>query len=252
MTGELNNAMMKWLQSLLGKFYLGTIMKLLVEPSDGIMPVIEAIDSAERSIDIVIFRFDRTDIERALGTAVARGVAVHALIAYVNRGGEKKLRKLELRLLHAGVVVSRTADDLVRYHDKFIIIDKKVLYLLSFNYTHLDIDHSRCFGLVTEERCYVEEAMKLFEADTKRRRYVPECDDFVVSPINARKQLESFIKGAKRRLLIYDPKISDRAMIRLLEERVREGVEVKVIGRLTRVTAGILVHRKPKPERSGA
>jgi len=48
-------------------------------------------------------------------------VNVSALIAYANHGGEKNLRKhrkLEMRLLDAGVTVSRTDDDLVRYHTR--------------------------------------------------------------------------------------------------------------------------------------
>jgi cardiolipin synthase len=218
-------------------------MKLLVQPTDGIMPVIEAIEKAKKSIDIVIFRFNRTDVERVLENAVARGIKVHALIAYLNRGGEKKLRKLEMRLLEAGVTVARTSDDLVRYHDKFMIIDGKVLCLFAFNFTYLDIDHSRAFGVIVPDDQYVQEAAKLFEADVQRRRYVPEFDNFIVSPVNARKQLEAFIKGAKESLMIYDPKISDRSMIRLLEERARAGVEVQIVGRLTRRTPGLNVRR---------
>jgi cardiolipin synthase len=220
-------------------------MKLLVQPSDGITPVIEGIEKAKRSVQIVIFRFDRTDVERALENAVARGVAVHALIAYLNRGGEKKLRKLEMRLLEAGVTVARTSDDLVRYHDKFMIIDGTELHVMAFNFTYLDIEHSRSFGIITREQAYVQAAVKLFEADTQRKRYVAELDNFVVSPVNARKRLEAFIAGARQQLLIYDPKISDRAVSRLLEQRAQEGVGIKIIGRLTHRTEGVTVRRSP-------
>ena len=218
-------------------------MKLLVQPRDGITPVIQGIEQAQRNVETVIFRFDRGDVERAMNNAVARGVAVHALIAYLNRGGEKKLRKLEMRLLQAGVTVARTSDDLVRYHDKFMIVDRKTLYLLAFNFTYLDSDHSRSFGLVTEDPQLVGEAARLFEADTQRRRYASNLDNFVVSPVNARQRLAAFIGGAKRQLLIYDPKVSDRAMIRLLMERARDGVEVRIIGRLTRRATGVEVRR---------
>ena len=224
----------------------GKNMKLLVLPGDGISPLIQAIEKAKQTLRVVVFRFDRPDVERALTNAVARGVAVHALIAYVNRGGEKKLRKLEMRLLQAGVTVARTADDLVRYHDKLVIVDGKELYVLAFNFTYLDVEHSRSFGVATSDRRYVQEAIKLFEADTQRRRYAAEFDNFVVSPVNARKQLELFIKGANERLLIYDPKVSDRAMIDLLEDRARGGVEVRIIGRVTHpVAEGVMVRRPP-------
>jgi len=173
-------------------------------------------------------------VERALANAVSRGVLVHALIAYTNRGGERGLRKLEMRLLAAGVTVARTADDLARYHGKMMIIDRRTLYLLAFNFTSLDIDHSRSFGLITKHSKMVNEAVKLFEADTQRQPYVPGHSSFLVSPLNARKQLAAFIKGAKKELLIWDPEVSDAAMIRLLEERAKAGVDVKIIGRLAK------------------
>ena len=88
-------------------------MKLLIQPEDGVAPLVAAIKKAKKSVDIVVFRFDRAEIETALKDAAERGVSVSALIAYANHGGEKSLRKLEMRLLEAGVTVSRTSDDLV-------------------------------------------------------------------------------------------------------------------------------------------
>jgi cardiolipin synthase A/B len=214
-------------------------MKLLVQPGDGVTALIRGINSARETIEIVIFRFDRGEIERALKKAIERGVFVHALIAYTNRGGEKNLRKLEMRLLASGVSVARTDDDLVRYHDKLLILDRRVLYLLAFNFTYLDIDHSRSFGIVTKDRKLVREAVRLFEADTKRQPYTAEFSRFVVSPVNARKQLAHFISRAKKTLLIYDLKISDSAMIRLLRDRAKAGVEISVIGRVTQKNTGL-------------
>jgi cardiolipin synthase A/B len=218
-------------------------LKLLVQPGDGVAPLVEAINGAKSRVEIAIFRFDRAEIEKALANAAARGVFVHALIAYTNRGGERNLRKLEMRLLEAGITVARTADDLVRYHDKFLIIDRRELFLLSFNFTHLDIDHSRCFGLVTTNSKLVAEAVKLFEADTKRQPYMAGLPAFVVSPVNARKQLTAFLQGAQKELLIYDPEISDPAILRLLDARAQAGVDIKVIGRVSRVNSKLQVRK---------
>ena len=218
-------------------------MKLLVQPGDGVKPLLDAINGAKSRVEIVIFRFDRGEIEKALANAAARGVFVHALIAYTNRGGEKNLRKLEMRLLEAGITVARTADDLARYHGKFLIIDRRELFLLSFNYTYLDIDHSRCFGLITDNPKLVAEAVKLFEADTKRQPYDPGFPEFIVSPVNARKQLGKFLQGAKKQLLIYDPEISDPSMLKILEARAQAGVEIRVLGRLSRLCSKIGAHK---------
>jgi phosphatidylserine/phosphatidylglycerophosphate/cardiolipin synthase-like enzyme len=113
-----------------------------------------------------------------------------------------------------------------------IIIDRTTLYVLSFNFTHVDIDHSRAFGLVTQNRPLVQEAMKLFEADTTRQPYTPSLKHFIVSPVNARQQLSAFLKKAKKQLLIYDPKIADREMLLILSDRAKAGVEIKIIGKL--------------------
>ena len=214
-------------------------MKLLIQPDDGIAALLSGIQSAKKSIEIAIFRFDRGEIEAGLKAAVGRGVSVSALIAYTNRGGEINLRKLEMRLLEVGVAVSRTADDLVRYHDKLMIIDRRLLYVLSFNFTHLDIDHSRGFGIVTRNTKFVQEAVSLFEADTTRKPYAPTLDTFVVSPANARKVLAAYIRKAKKELLIYDPKIADTEMLRALSERAKSGVEIKVIGRVGKQCPGL-------------
>lgn len=209
-------------------------MKLLIQPEQGVAPLIKEIDAARKSIEIAIFRFDHADIQRALERAVDRGVAVHALIANTNHGHEKNLRELEMSFLPAGIEVSRTADDLLRHHYKFMIVDRRILYVLTFNYTHMDIEHSRSFGLAIDDSELVAEAVRLFYADIRRQQYKPAIKNFLVSPANSREQLAHFIRGAEKQLLIYDPEVSDRAMIRLLRDRAREGVEIRIIGRVVK------------------
>lgn len=207
-------------------------MQLIVQPDDGVTPLIEAVKAAERRVDIVIFRFDRPGLERAIEDAVDRGVVVRALIAHTNRGGEDRLRELELRLLQRGVTVSRTADDLIRYHGKMMVVDDQ-LFVLGFNFTKLDIEKSRSFGLATKSKPLLAAASELYEADSTRQAYTPGCDDdFVVSPECSRVALTRFIKSAEKQLLIYDAKLSDRPILRLLQSKVKAGVEVRVIGKV--------------------
>ena len=205
-------------------------LKLLIQPHDGINPLVSGIRRAKKSIDILIFRLDLKEIEAALKAASERGVAVRALIAHTNRGGEPGLRTLETRFLEAGITVGRTANDLIRYHGKMMIADRKTLFLLSFNFVHIDVDHSRGFGIVTRSAKIVQEAVNLFEADLNRTDYTAGLDALVVSPANARKQLGAFIRGARKQLLIYDPKIADRQIIHLLQDKAKAGLDIKIIG----------------------
>jgi hypothetical protein len=66
---------------------------------------------------------------------------------------------------------------------------------------------------------------------------------FVVSPVNARKHVTAFLRGAKKELLIYDPEISDPAILRLLEAQAKAGVDVKVIGRAGRGSSTLAARR---------
>lgn len=216
-------------------------MKLITQPGDGVAPVVHAIQKAKKSLDIVIFRFDRAEIERALEDAVRRNVVVRALIAHTNKGGEKNLRKLELRLLEVGATVARTADDLARYHGKMMIVDGAVLHVYGFNYTKLDIEQSRSFGIVTRDKKIVREAAQLFEADALRQNYTPTHPRLVVSPENSRVRLTDFIKGARRELLIYDAQVSDNAIQKALAERAKAGVKIRILGHLEKPNSDIKV-----------
>jgi phosphatidylserine/phosphatidylglycerophosphate/cardiolipin synthase-like enzyme len=207
---------------------------LIVQPGDGLDGVLQAVRDAKKSIDITIFRLDRVELVKALEDAVARGVAVRALIAHTNGNSEKALRKLEQRLLAGGVTVARSADDLPRYHGKLLILDSTTLYLLGFNYTKLDL-RSRSFGLVVEDNQVVKEAVRVFEADLLKQAFVPLANgSLVVSPENSRQKLSEFIEGARHQLLIYDGKLSDTRILKLIEARARAGVDVRILGRCSK------------------
>ncbi|HEX8031061.1 MAG TPA: phospholipase D-like domain-containing protein [Vicinamibacterales bacterium] len=207
-------------------------MRLITQPKDGIAPLLRAIKRARKTIDIVIFRFDVEAIEKALTAAIERGVNVRALIAHTNRGGASKLRKLESRLLEAGVTLSRTADDMVRYHGKLLLIDREQAYVMGFNYTRQDIEHSRSFGLETRNPKVVRDILKVVDADHDRVKLSLKSTRVVVSPENARERLTSFIKKAKRELLIYDMGLTDDKMIVLIRQKAESGVKVKILGQV--------------------
>jgi cardiolipin synthase len=219
-------------------------LELIVQPADGIKRTLSVVENAKSSIDIVIFRFDLKPLEKALEAAVKRGVAVRALIAHINSGGDKRLRQLELRMLDAGVTVTRTADDLARYHAKIMIVDREELHVYGFNYTSLDLK-SRSLGLVTRDKKYVGEALRLFEADATRQDFEASIDGLVVSPEHAREQLATFIRRAKKSLVIWDPRLTDPQMLRLLHQRAKAGVDVRIIGKVAKRGADLRVQKMP-------
>jgi phosphatidylserine/phosphatidylglycerophosphate/cardiolipin synthase-like enzyme len=221
-------------------------VELIVQPADGVKPLLETVANAQKSIDIMIFRFDLAPMEKALQEAVSRGVAIRALIAHESSQGDKRLRQLETRMLEKGIIVARTGDAFVRYHGKMMIVDRQDLHVYGFNYTALDLK-SRSLGIVTKDRKAVMEALRVFEADMLRQDYEPQDEEgsLVISPEVARESLARFIKRAKRQLLIYDPKVTDLQMIRLINQRIKAGVDVRILGKVGKRGAGIRVQKLP-------
>jgi phosphatidylserine/phosphatidylglycerophosphate/cardiolipin synthase-like enzyme len=206
-------------------------VKLIVQPDAGLAPILQAMRQARHRIDVAIFRLDRKEVEQTLAAAVPRGVKVRALVAHSNRGGETKLRKVEQRLLAAGVAVARTADDLERYHGKYLIIDD-TLHVLGFNFTKRDVVRTRSFGIQTRDQRAVREALALFERDLTRQPLVANGrSPLVVSPETARELLRRFITGARKRLAIYDNRLDDGAFVKLIQQRASAGVQVQIIGK---------------------
>ena len=95
---------------------------------------------------------------------------------------------------------------------------------------------------MTKNRKIVQDAVKLLDADCARQPFVG-AGSLVVSPENARVQLSTFLSKAQRQLLIYDPKVSDPRIIKLLKERVKAGVDVRIIGKVSS-RGDDLVHQK--------
>ena len=220
-------------------------MQLLIQPDDGAGPVIAAIDKARTSIDMYVFRLSHPDIEAAIASAVERGVAVRTLVAHTRSGGKESMRKLESRLLKIGTSVSRTDDDLLRYHGKMMVVDGRRLFVLGFNFTRRDIEESRSLGVVIDDPKLVIEALRLFDADFSRQTYAPRLDAFLVSPLNARASLLELIVGARERLLIYDSRLSDSLMQKAIERSALGGVDVRVIGRMEKSLQNVRVEPSP-------
>jgi cardiolipin synthase len=219
---------------------------LLVQPEDGSLRVVEALGRARRTIDLCVFRLDHPAIETALADAVARSVVVRVLLSHANGSGKAALKRLDQRLARLGCRVRRSRTDLARYHGKLMLIDGARLYVLGFNLTRRDVDRSRSLGLTTTRPRVVAAAAALFEADFRHRAHVPEPGALVVSPYNSRSVLARLLQDARRQLLIYDLRLADRMMIGLIEQKAREGVEVRVIGKMERASPHVQVVAPPR------
>jgi phosphatidylserine/phosphatidylglycerophosphate/cardiolipin synthase-like enzyme len=108
-------------------------------PGGGIEPaLLDAIKSARSEIIVAMYNFTSRPLAEALVRARARGVEVRILLdkpqAFVKYSKTNDLRrgKCDVRLVSLG----KTGDDQpIRYHHKFMVVDRTVVTTGSFNWT---------------------------------------------------------------------------------------------------------------------
>jgi phosphatidylserine/phosphatidylglycerophosphate/cardiolipin synthase-like enzyme len=208
-------------------------ISLIVQPGDSFFPIVRAIDRAERSINLTVFRMDDPIIQRALIEARQRGVHIRVLISSSARGWEERNRKLLKDANEAGIATREPAGDSkrARYHYKVMTVDEIEAFVFTFNPTRDNLHYARDFGVEVYSPSIAAEINRLFDADWADRPFIPDQDSpLLVSPFNSRQKMEALIAGARTSIQIADARLADPAMLRLLMKKARSGIRVRVLG----------------------
>jgi phosphatidylserine/phosphatidylglycerophosphate/cardiolipin synthase-like enzyme len=211
-------------------------LSLIVQPGDSFFPIVDAIDSAKKSIKMSIFRMDDPIVRDAMRYAVTRGVAVEALVAPTSKGWTARNKKLVDELTNIGVdvrVPRARKEKLKRYHYKIMLVDNGLSLILTFNPTQHNLHYARDFGLLIRDEQITTELTRLFDADWTGESFKPKDLPLVISPFNSRRKLLDLISSAQRSIRILDAKVEDKQVIGLLLRKAASGVSVKIIGRDT-------------------
>ena len=107
---------------------------LIVLPDDTARPLLDAIGSAQRSVRVKMFVLSDPDLIAALIAARGRGVDVKVMLNAARRSGETENDASRMQLVDGGVAVndSNPAFDLT--HEKSMVIDETVGYVMSLNW----------------------------------------------------------------------------------------------------------------------
>jgi phosphatidylserine/phosphatidylglycerophosphate/cardiolipin synthase-like enzyme len=208
--------------------------RVIVEPADRLPAVLAVIDSARERLDLSVFRCDEDAVLIALERAVRRGVAVRTLVTGRAKGSKAQLKQLRQLLKAFGVDVRKYADPVVRYHAKYIVADDGPAMVASLNFTRKCFSSTCDFMLVSSEPGLVSALRRVFDADWQapgQRSPDGETGRLIVGPEHARSRFGALIGEAAHRIRLIDPKISDPAMMLLLERRKADGIRVDIRGR---------------------
>jgi phosphatidylserine/phosphatidylglycerophosphate/cardiolipin synthase-like enzyme len=202
--------------------------QIILASDDRRTAVLEIIASARTRLCLSLYRCDDRKVLKALGAARRRGVQVNVLLTRRSQA-RSNLALLRLLLESLGANVSRYPSQHVKYHAKYVVADEARTLIGSLNFTKKCFTRTSDFLLLSDDRDLARSVAALFEADCAGGELPGGLSDRVIAGPVAGQRLVRLIEGARRRIQLVDPKLSDAGIIALLASRSASGVRVEVV-----------------------
>ncbi len=204
--------------------------QLIVEPDDGVGPVVEFLRSAQTSLLIKQFTFTEAGLIQAVIDRHTAGVDVRVMLNPARSGGDRANDETFGRLAEAGVDVAWSSPKFYVTHEKSIVVDGRAALVATFNLCEKYFTLTRDYGVITHEPNHVAQIIEVFEADWAHRDWQPRAyEGLLWSNANSRYHMAQFIDSARRRLDIQHPKYVDVAILDRIAEAAERGVKVHVL-----------------------
>lgn len=207
-----------------------TVESLIVQPDDGIAPVLQFLGTAAREILVKQFTFDHPAILAEVLAQHRRGVTVRVMLNGAKSTGERINDQTFATLEAAGIAVAWSCPDFVVTHEKSIIVDRQRLLLATFNLMEKYFTHTRDYGLIVADLDAATQLGACFDSDWDRAVFEPRHSHRLAwSPGNARSIVCDLIDNATHSIDIQHPKFAEPVIFQRLHEALRRGVHVRVL-----------------------
>jgi phosphatidylserine/phosphatidylglycerophosphate/cardiolipin synthase-like enzyme len=193
--------------------------------------VMNMIQGATKSIDLVMYELEDTQVESALVSAEKRDVAVRVLLNEGYYGAQpSKESAAAYQYLQSGEVPVRWAPSYFALtHQKTLIVDGNQALIMTFNLTSQYYSTSRDFGVVDKDQADVSAIEDVFNDDWQGTRdTASQGDDLVWSP-GADTIILSMINNSRKSLYIENEEMSDASVVDALIAATKRGVTVEVV-----------------------
>ncbi len=235
---------MKLLISSIAFLFQLNAQDLIIEPDDGTAPILQAIDSAQKSIDLAIYRLDHVDVVNSLIQAQSRGVTIRIVLNPPTNtsnlkseidltsawGKLKKNEETSDSLKANGITVYYASlDNLVLFHTKLMIIDSQAAFVMTFNMNQSGFECGRNFGYITRKPDEIQNLSRYFnrQINPKERLYYKNSICFY--PDHQRIFITLFMLQTVKSLDIYQATLTDPWMAFYLYFMAELGKEIRVL-----------------------
>ncbi|MGZ3744960.1 MAG: phospholipase D-like domain-containing protein, partial [Pseudobdellovibrionaceae bacterium] len=137
---------------------------LTITPQDRHEPILEAIETAQKTLDIVNFHLSDMEVVRALIEASQRGVQVRIILDSSILSKNIKAQNIADELKKSDVQVKPSSNKFSITHEKTLVIDNKLAFITTINLVTTSAS-TRDFGLITQDPDVIAEINSVFNAD---------------------------------------------------------------------------------------
>lgn len=212
-------------------------VRVFVEPNAGESPITGAIRDAQKSVWLEMYLLTDRNVISALEEAANRGVDVRVMLEpHPVGGGTSPSRTLD-QLRSAGVKAQYSDPSFSLTHEKGMIIDGNVAFIMTSNFSRAALGGSsgssgyanREYDIIDTNSQDVQAVSAIFQADWNHTTAQFNDPNLVVSPVNSRSDFVSLINSARHTLLITNEEMNDSGIEQALVNAAQHGVRVEVI-----------------------
>lgn len=204
-----------------------TPIEIFATPEASEAPYVNALASAQTSIDLSIYLMGYGGILDQLQAKARAGVQVRVILDQYKRSTNEKYYDL---LVAAGAQVKWSDPAFDYFHNKFFVVDGKVAVMSTGNFSKsYSIDLERNFAAVDRDPADIADLETIFNADWTGTPLAMPCTRMLVSPINARERILDVIEGAQHTLLVESMQFADTGVREAVKQRIAAGVEVRAL-----------------------
>ncbi|MBO9542196.1 hypothetical protein J7643_16530 [bacterium] len=220
-------------------------LSLYVMPEAGHQPILDAINSAKKSIWLEMYLLTYSGVTKEITDALIAkskaGVDVRIILEnqpfvmpVPPKPGELpkppiNVNRAALEVLTAnGVRVKRSSPQFVFTHQKSMIIDGQSAWIMTMNFSAAAFQKNREYLVVDTSPSDVKELKEIFMADWDERPIVPKDEDLVVSPTNSKDRIIKLIDSAKKDLTVQVEFLDDPDVVAHMGARKKAGANVTV------------------------
>jgi len=203
---------------------------LIVQPDDGVGPVLDLIRLAHTSLLMKQFTFSEPEILKAVVDRHKAGVAVRIMLNPKRSGGDRANDETFEFFKAAGVDIRWASPKFYVTHEKSIVVDSRAALIATFNLCTKYFTVTRDYGVIVQDPAKVAQIVEGFEADWEQRDWHPSTDAGLLwSNNNSRGIMSRFIDAASKTLEIQHPKFVDATILDRIVDAAHRGVEVRIL-----------------------